>query len=84
MLVAMAAPAESAPAAAAPAPAPKKKATDPMSFIKDLLAGGVAGGVSKTVGAWLATSARNPEPPRPSTRGRARGAHAQPRPACHP
>lgn len=34
-----------APAAAAPA----KKQTDPMAFVKDLLAGGTAGGLSKTV-----------------------------------
>jgi len=37
-----------APAAPAPAVGGKKK-TDPMAFIKDLLAGGTAGGISKTI-----------------------------------
>lgn len=36
-------------AAAAPAPAPAGKKTDPMAFVKDLLAGGTAGGISKTI-----------------------------------
>lgn len=34
---------------AAAAPAPAKKQADPLAFVKDLVAGGTAGGISKTI-----------------------------------